>query len=636
MGRIRILDSTLVDQIAAGEVVERPASVVKELVENALDAGADTVHVEIEGGGVTRIRVVDDGSGMSPQDAAMSVLRHATSKIATVDDLRAIHTYGFRGEALAAIAAVSRFELRTRERGADAATLVRVEGGSPPRIVDAAGPPGTVVEVRDLFFNVPARRKFLRSPSTEAAHAHGVLVRAALARPGLRLRWIRDGRVALDLEPAADEEMRARALLPGESLRRIEGRRDGVEVVAMLGPPERSRPSSADLHLLVNGRPVRDRALARTVAASYGSVMPPGRFPVGVVHLRVAPERVDVNVHPQKAEVRFADPRTVLDAVAGVLAPALGGRPAGVPSAVDSWRPTWSAGSWPRHGSWRDAGARHQTTGADDPLGLAAALRDATGSYGSGSEHVASAHVAEAPTELPAATSSPEPEARSDPSRRSPPTEPTMPRREHGAPHETALQPRAGFGSLRPVGVVRGTFLVCEGSNAVHFIDQHAADERVRYHRLRTAYARRDPQTQRLLLPERVELAPVEADALERHAEAIAAVGFDVVRVGPTTAAVHAVPALLARAAPDRLLHDLLAELERTGERAFGDALDRALATMACHAAIRAGDPLSLEQAAALLRALDEVPDHPGHCPHGRPVLLALPFSEIERRLGRA
>ncbi len=324
MGRIQTLPVDLANQIAAGEVVERPASVVKELVENALDAGATRVKVDLERGGTTLIRVSDDGTGMDADDAVLSLQRHATSKIQSKEDLFALVTFGFRGEALPSIASVSKLRLATRPRGAEAGTEVLLEGGGAPQPRPTGAAEGTTIEVRDLFFNVPARRKFLKSTGTEAAHVTEALLLAALARPEVSFFLVRDGRTAREwLRSATRRERAAQAFEVSERLEACAGQRGPMMIEAHLAAPERARAGATGLHLLVNGRPVRDRALARAVAQAYGSVLEPGRYPVGVVYVEVPPSEVDVNVHPQKAEVRFADARALLDAVTQELHRAL-------------------------------------------------------------------------------------------------------------------------------------------------------------------------------------------------------------------------------------------------------------------------------------------------------------------------
>jgi len=585
--RIHVLDDTLADQIAAGEVVERPASVVKELVENAVDANARSISVELEAGGTVGITVSDDGDGMSPADAKLAIRRHATSKIWRLEDLTGIATLGFRGEALPSIASVSRFELTTRERDAVTGTRVRVEGGGAPVVEPIGHAPGTTIRVRDLFFNVPARRKFLKSVGTESARVSEVVRRAALAHPSLRITLRRDGRRGAEYLPAGSLLERASAVLGGTQLNRIEGEREGVSVEAMLGAPEKARSGAGALHLFVNGRPVKHRALARAVAFAYGSVLPPGRYPIGVVHLQVDPEEVDVNVHPQKSEVRFANGRRVMDALTRILADGLGTSAWSGPAAR-------SPGYWSeRLGAGPPVPASRPEPEAD-PWGLAAGVP---------------------------ASGEPRPY-------------------QPGAPtpyvHDAPLLAEEGFfASLRVLGQVRKMLIVCEGRDALHVIDQHAADERVRFDQLRRAHRSRAVSVQRLLMPERVEVTENEAIVCEERRDDLVALGLDVAPLGPSTVAVHAVPALVDRASAERLLRDVLVELTRTGERAFGDAVDMALATMACHGAIRAGDPLSPDECRALLRSLDAVEDFGGHCPHGRPVAYSIAFGDLERQLGR-
>ncbi len=595
---IALLPDDLVDQIAAGEVVERPASVAKELIENAIDAGAKRVQIDIEGGGVGLLRVADDGIGMSREDARLAIRRHATSKIRTHADLERIETMGFRGEALPSIASVSRFSLVTRTRDADEATEVRIDGGGEASVQATSRAPGTTITVSDLFYNVPARRKFLKATGTESTHVSDVVLRAALADPALHLVLTRDGRRVRDLVPAPDARRRAIMLFPDERLGEIEGERGGVVVRAMLGPPERARSGANSLHLYVNRRPVRDRSIARAVAFAYGSVVPPGRYPVGVVWIELDPTRVDVNVHPQKAEVRFEDSRTVLDAITRALAGGLGTSPfrtsSPQPAASDGFRTA---------DYWQD---RLSSSGV-----LAAVSSEGASAWGLGGE------------------SEPVPYA---------PAPAIAPLTRERAPElfgDGQSAPRGPFGGLRVLGQVKKTFLVCESEGALVIIDQHAADERVHFHRLRAAYESRTVPIQRLLLPERVELLASEAALVESQGEVLATLGIEAAVIGETTVAVRGIPAIVRRASPERLLRDVLAELGRTGSRAFGDAIDTALATMACHGSIRAGDALSVPECEGLLRALDEVDDFSRHCPHGRPIVFEIGFGELGRKVGR-
>ncbi len=611
MGSIRRLPGDLANQIAAGEVVERPASVVKELVENALDAGATRVKVELEQGGVTLVRVSDDGGGMDAEDAALALERHATSKIADKDDLFRLRTFGFRGEALPSIASVAKLRLLTRVRGAAEGTEVVVEGGEPPRVRPAGAPEGTTVEVRDLFFNVPARRKFLKSIGTEAAHVSEAMLLASLSRPDVSFFLVRDGRAVREWLRAPSRAERVAQAIDGEPLRACLGERGPLRLEAYLAPPERARAGTVGLHLLVNGRPVRDRALSRAVAQAYGSVLEPGRYPVGVVYLEVPRDQVDVNVHPQKAEVRFTDGRALFDAVSRELHASLAtafNLPAFGSAAARMW-------STPRPAPV-SAGApttRYVPGGvaepAPDPWDLAP-----------GDTGAQSAAISERATL----------ESLPDPISSAPPSSLAQP---DSAP--PALFEGAGFyASLEFLAQVRATFLVCSGSDGLYVLDQHAAAERVTFHRLRRAFASRSMSMQRLLIPDVVELLPAEVATLEEHAADVEALGVELRPVGASAVAVHAVPTLLARARPERIVRDLVAELGRAARRPFGDAADLVLATMACHGSIRAGDVIAREEAVALLRALDDI-DFAGHCPHGRPVVTRIGYDELERRVGR-
>jgi DNA mismatch repair protein MutL len=596
MGRIRRLSADLANQIAAGEVVERPASVVKELVENALDAGATRVKVELEQGGVALVRVSDDGGGMVPDDAVLALERHATSKIERKEDLFALSTFGFRGEALPSIASVTRLKLVTRARGAPEGTEVVLEGGGEPRARPSGAAVGTSVEVRDLFFNVPARRKFLKSTGTEAAHVSEAMLSAALSRPDVSFFLVRDGRAAREWLRVGTRQERVAQAIDGERLEVCLGERGPMRIEAHLAPPERARAGTVGLHLLVNGRPVRDRTLSRAVSQAYGSVLEAGRYPVGVVYVDLPPDQVDVNVHPQKAEVRFADGRALFDAVTRELHLGLA-RAFNLP-ALGASR-VWSA---PRPPPSSDPVTTRFVPSAPDPWDLGPSGEDSS--------------PRESLAERTTLTS---------------PVDPATP-----PPLETpVLFDGAGFyASLEFLAQVRATFLVCSGSDGLFVIDQHAAAERVTFHRLRQAFVSRSMATQRLLIPDVVELLPTEVATLEENADAVAALGVELRSVGPSAVAVHAVPMLLVRARPERIVRDLVAELGRAAKRPFGDAADLVLATMACHGSIRAGDALSREEAVALLRALDSI-DFAGHCPHGRPVVTRIGFDELERRVGR-
>jgi len=671
-GLVRVLPEDLANQIAAGEVVERPASVVKELIENALDAGARRVRVDIEQGGVGLVRVADDGAGMEREDARLSVLRHATSKLGSIDDLHAIQSFGFRGEALPSIASVSRFELRTRRADDPEGTLVRVVGGGAAEVSPCGCAAGTAVEVRDLFFNVPARRKFLKTTATESARVTEVLEAAALGEPGVTLMLTRDKKTAGEWLRASSREERVRGMFAGEELAPCKGARGPLSVEAYLSRPERARQGAVALSIFVNGRPVRDRTLARSVALAYGSVLEAGRYPVGVVYLDLSPELVDVNVHPQKAEVRFADGRAVSDALYKIIGASIrtafglpeptgyggyGGskkKPPQVAEGEGGWvftpgpsevaaQPLPAQASLPL-----DAAAKPQPASTPaypanepDPWGLAGG--SASGSVPasvSGSASVPASTSVPAPVSTPVPAPVPASVSASALVPEAGAPDSGVMGRSKPIPYPTAAELAARaerkieFSSLRFVAQVRATYLICEGTDGLYVIDQHAAAERVTFYRLRKAYDARSVPMQPLLFGEPVTLTHSEVALVEERQDDFLLVGLDVRPISSTQVSVRGVPLILTRASPEQLVRDFLGEISHAGERAFSGAVDRVLATMACHGSLRAGDPVPEEEARALLASLDES-EFAGHCPHGRPVAARLGWSDLERHVGR-
>jgi len=604
--RVAVLPPELASQIAAGEVVERPSSAVKELIENALDAEASRVDVEIEGGGITRLSVADDGFGMNETDARLSLERHATSKLRAFADLTHVATFGFRGEALPTIASVSRFSLRTRERGSDVGTRVLIDGGKLLSAEPVGMPSGTQVEVSDLFYNVPARRKFLRSTGTESGHVTEAVEQAALSRPDITFTLTRDGRKVRELLRAAERAERVRQVCDLDDLATCQGERGPLRVEAFLSRPEQARAGAGGLSILVNGRPVRDRAILVTIAQAYGSVLERGRYPRGVVYVDLAPELVDVNVHPQKAEVRFADARAASDAVYQILSKAL----------VSAFSlPPVSRASWGRAPA---KVAEPAATPREEPAYRPAAA------VSSARELPFDVLMAAAQRPAPAPPAS-EPESGAEPS--------LVAARDHAA-SPIRPRPEVPWSSLRFIAQLRMTYLICEGEDGIYLLDQHAAAERVTFTRLRREYQARSVPSQALLFPLVIDVSPAELELVEERQKEIAEVGLDVRARGAGSLSIHAMPRLLSRASPERLLRDLLTEVSRSGGRGFSDAVDLAIATMACHGSIRAGDALSPNEAKALLVALDDA-DFAGHCPHGRPVVTFLSYIELERKVGR-
>jgi DNA mismatch repair protein MutL len=692
---ILVLPAEVANQIAAGEVVERPASVVKELVENGLDAGARTITVSIDGGGLARIAITDDGHGMSPEDLALSVVRHATSKIRAASDLFGVGTYGFRGEALASIGSVSRLVLTSRRRDASEGCEVRLDGSATPALRPVGCAVGTTVSVEDLFFNTPARRKFLRTAQTEWGACADTVQRLALPRPDVRFVLRKDGKTSREFLRRDTIAERVREMWPDEILTEIDGRRGPVRVQAFLGPPERARSGTAGIAVYVNGRFVRDKVLLRAVAQAYGSTLDGGRYPPGAIVLEVSPSEVDVNVHPQKAEVRFAQQNEVFSSVVTLLREGLASAPwaralLGAPthaSRDDGWGQRFTGAPYePSHpprpyaidrdranspaspprslfdrapseerapsspfgppvpdGDARASADPSPAPSRDDPL--SSASRDPWGLEGSPSAGPFADLHATAAASMDG-LSPPAPDA---PARHASPFEiphdahDTAPTRDaldamvtalaRGHRADTGMPERQTFASLRFVAQVRRMFLICEGEWGLVMLDQHAASERVVFDRLRRGYASREVRVQPLLVHETLEVSAREVALAEEHADHLARVGFELTSVGPNTLAVRAVPALLGRADPRRLARDILAEIARKGSD-FSRALDLVLATMACHGSVRGGDDVPPEEARALLASLDEC-DFGGHCPHGRPVLFSIKWSELERRVGR-
>lgn len=596
MPRIRRLPPAVANQIAAGEVVERPAAVVRELVENAIDAGASAVSVRVRGAGKTEVRVSDDGVGMSPEDARLALERHATSKIETVDDLSAIGSLGFRGEALPSIASVSRFRLRTREAEADAGWEIAVEGGEGRAERPAGMPPGTVVEVRDLFFNTPARRKFLRAASTEASHIVAAVSRLALAWPPLRFELSSGDRKTLALEPADDAAARLAQLEPRWSRDAIpvEAQAGELSVRAFLSPPMARRGPASRLLLFVNGRPIRDRRLAHAVAEAYRRVSNLSGTPRACLFVEVPAERVDFNVHPAKAEVRFAEANEVWGAVFRSVLAALEGSP----KRVDIGPALPGRERAPDGGIPGPPGDRRSASGSSSAGGSLRAREPVKGLAGDGREIGELLYGQE-------------------------------------TDHPAGVPGYLGFGAVPPavLGQFRRTYIVAEERSELLLIDQHAAEERVLFNKLMERSE--DPRRLALLQPVPLDLSPVESASLAAERERFAAAGFGIEPFGSDSWILRAVPeALGVGSGLDVLMRSLGGHENECAANAGHDARARLMARVACHAAVTANVPLSAERMNELLRALWAAAN-PSTCPHGRPTVLRLGLPFIERRFGR-
>ncbi|PWK92807.1 DNA mismatch repair endonuclease MutL [Fulvimonas soli] len=605
MPAIRVLPPDLVNQIAAGEVIERPSSVVKELVENSLDAGAGRIEVDIEQGGARLIRVRDDGGGIPPEQLPLAVASHATSKIGSFDDLERVASMGFRGEALASVSSVARFALTSRTAGSDAAFRIEVDGGKVQAARPAQHPPGTSVEVRDLFYNVPARRKFLRAERTEFAHIDDLLKSLALARGDVEFRLSHNGRPVRVWKAARDEQAalaRVAEVLgedfPAQSLR-IEQAAAGLRLSGWVGLPTASRAQADAQYFYVNGRLVRDRVVAHAVRQAYADVLFHGRHPAFVLYLELDPAGVDVNVHPAKHEVRFREQRLVHDflfrslheALAqtragqvssqaqldeGALRMAVASAPVASPSA-----PAASARPWPQAASQ----SRLALGVRDEPLADYAAL------------------LGEPPAPFSAASPAPLPEA---------------------APGEP---PPLGFA----IAQLKGIYILAENAHGLVLVDMHAAHERITYEKLKAGRACSNLRSQMLLVPLSLAVSAKEAAAAEEHAEALAEWGLELSRSGPSSVVVRRIPALLEGADVGQLARDVLAELAQHGSsRRLQELENELLSTMACHGSVRAGRRLGVPEMNALLREM-EATERSGQCNHGRPTWTQLSLAELDR-----
>jgi DNA mismatch repair protein MutL len=566
MTRIRRLPDHVVNKIAAGEVVERPASVVKELVENAIDADSATITVELKDAGRQLIRVADDGTGMTPEEVELALTRHATSKLASDADLEAIATLGFRGEALPAICAVTRFSVLSCPRGADTGTLIRGEGGAVAEKLLLAATPGTAVEAQDLFFNTPARLKFLKSAQSELTQTLRLLQAIALAHPEIHFRVAHNGKPGLSAPRARSFRDRLGALLGFElagKMLEVQGRLNGVTVSGLVAPPQLARGNRDAITLIVNGRPVRDTLLGQALLDAYRPLLARDQFPVAALRIDLSSREVDVNVHPTKAWVRFRAPRLVQEALF---------------------------------------------------TAVQAALR--------------SSHVVQSQGGL-----SVEGQAAVAPG--APP--PGLPREgvtEQPALFEEAVAPFGAprFGTV--VGQIQDTFIVAASEEEVFFIDQHVAHERVLFERLQRDLRASPLPSQALLFPQPLELGSAHAQLLAECLPALTELGFALEDFGGSTVLLRAVPSLLKGEEPRRLVEGLLDEVSAARRDEQAPLLHRALAFVACRAAIKAHAPLQREEMARLLSDLS-ASQTPYFCPHGRPIVSRLSLREIKKELGR-
>ena len=612
MNRIRLLPEHVANQIAAGEVVERPASVVKELVENALDADARRITVTIKAGGRSAIVVADDGFGMSRDDALLALERHATSKIEKAEDLHTIRSLGFRGEAVPSIAAVSRFTLTSRERGALAGTQIEIAGGKILSVKDIGTAEGTTVEVRNLFFNLPARRKFLRSEPTETAHIEHIVTLCALAHPGVAFRLVVEERTRFDLAPATELAGRLRELYGHQLVDQLltvgqafslpdltAGTTDKLEacptiqIHGFVGKPGISRADRHQQHIFVNGRPVESKGINYALLEGYHTGLMRGRYPVTFLFVEIDPEIVDVNIHPAKREVRFRDEyavrQAVIDAVRQALAPV-----------GPTFQPVTSTG-WPQS-SPVPPGALSDPNSGRSALPSAVSGRELGLDDGPAQSRVGRDAVLRngAPTEL-----LPTPDVQTE------------------------------EGRWRVLGVIGQLYVLIESPEGLVLMDQHAAHERVLFERMLRELAAETAPAQKLLLPVTLELEARDADFLRGNLKTLHKLGLGVSEFGERTFLIDALPPYFQLDNLAQTFRDIVDELCQTGEQVHVRRLgEDKIATTVCRHAVKAHDPLKGEELRGLLEQLHRC-DLPYTCPHGRPTLIQISYAELEKKFGR-
>ncbi|MBU0673359.1 MAG: DNA mismatch repair endonuclease MutL [Proteobacteria bacterium] len=630
MSRIRILPENLANQIAAGEVVERPASVVKELVENSIDAGATDITVEVEGGGTGMVRVIDNGEGMDQDDILLSLERHATSKLVSVDQLDHIRTLGFRGEAMPSIASVSRMTVTSRLPTRDLGSRVEIKFGKVVKVHEMGAAPGTVVEVRDLFGNLPARRKFLKSVRTELAHVEETVLQYGLVRPDLNIRYRVNNREVMAVSAVDSDrlESRLKRLLkfPPQAtminIRDYSPNEDAqVKVAGVFLEPDAVDHSGVGLRAFVNGRPVRDRLLRHAVTEGFRNYLMKGRLPVGVLFLKVPETEVDVNVHPTKQEVRFRRPSVIHQAIVAALQQGLVGhqsimkaalfQPGGADPTTSAFIGRGSQVADPGRSPGKLAGqAAVETEKTCSPLpvprGRLIDRKDSVPFVAKTSEpSVAYDRIAESASDIPPG-----------PLCSTPVSFGGVTRQEESHP-------------VRVIGQLFDTYLLCQVEDGFLVIDQHAAQERLIFERLKKQYERGAVVRQGLLFPETVELSPAELTVLENFADRIATLGLDFQEFGGTTVVIKAVPAILGHLSPGEVIRELLARFGSTGPRA-GAQTDAILAGMACKAALKANHRLTVVEQEALVAEM-QANDVFSHCPHGRPVARKFTGAEVKK-----
>jgi DNA mismatch repair protein MutL len=603
--KIRVLPDVVINQIAAGEVVERPASVVRELVDNAIDAGASDIFVALEGGGHSRLKVRDNGCGMTKDEAILAFERHATSKVSSIDDLLTLHTLGFRGEALASIAAVSKMHLRTRAKDSDVGTHVVFRGGKLASVESLPWNVGTEIEVEHLFFNTPARRKFLKSPRSEVARIRTWLAHSGLARPAVRYRLVSDGDEVLHLHPVSSIAQRAQSIFPAD-LVPINLSEGGISVEGMVSHPGQALADQSGFVILVNGRLVSDKLIQRAVREGYDSMLKDREYPVGYISLTLDSHDVDVNVHPQKSEVRFRHQQQIFAVVRGAVTTAV----------RTIRRPVQMVAVANLSGVIQQA-----APSLNRPAEISSESSGVASSYYASDlfESLSNSNLKETPQALNQTVQ----------------LYTADPYQAFQSVNSTASDGAFRFSSLRYIGQALGCYLICELNERLVVVDMHAAHERVNYNRIRQARADNQLTSQRLLIPETVRLTEEQVVRLMEQEHLLRELGFEISEISGETVAVQGVPGVVAHLDCVALLKECAAEPLAAGWRErLEERIDHIAARIACHASVRSGDILNKHEAYALFSQLDEA-ELSGACPHGRPVVTQFSREMVERWFGR-
>jgi len=601
MGKIRILSDNVVSKIAAGEIVERPSSVVKELVENSIDAGSSSIRITLESGGKKLIEISDDGHGMKRDEALLSLERHATSKIKDINDLFSVNSLGFRGEAIPSIASVSRFQITTRVNQDMIGTMISVEGGKIRKVEETGCPAGTTIRVKNLFYNTPVRLKFMRTIETELSNVLDIVQREAMSRPEIGFEVASGEKTLINLPKREKLIDRLYDIFPKTQLEKIYAEAEGITISGFMSSPLDTRSTTHKLFTYINKRAVRDKFLTRIVIDAYGKMLEKRKFPQGAIFLNIPTPEVDVNVHPTKNEVRFRNQRLIAELIRSAIHKMLQDAP-------------WIKSYQGRAGN-TETGTRYSD------------LENTNSKERAFSEENIN-------IQRPSSGSAMQIEDRTAPARH---IGHEFRLSDDKDREETIFEKGGLYSSLKIIGQIKELYIVCASQNGIVLVDQHAAHERINYEKLKRAYLeKKGLEVQELLVPQVVELPPYESSLIKRHTGDFEALGIRIEDFGDNSFLVRSVPALLKNADCSSLVKDVISEIAGGGrEESISDKIDLVIATMACHSSIRAKFELSLEEMRALLKELDRM-EFPHACPHGRPVAQELSYYEIERMFKRS